>query len=88
MDEDISEMKLLRLIAAQLGFSVAMQTAREMFGKSYFACGAGEKATADQTAFQGIAQIYQALPNSLTDENIAHFPVGFHGNAKPAPTGS
>jgi hypothetical protein len=80
MATDTSDTKFLRLIAAQLGFSTAMQTAREMFGKSYFACGAAEKATVDQTAFQAIAQIYQALPKSLEDANMGQIPVGFQGS--------
>ena len=50
MAEENFNDNLLRMIAAELHFLSGMTAAREMFGKSYFFLGAGEKAKAQATA--------------------------------------
>jgi hypothetical protein len=57
-----------RWIAGTLYFSVRMQAAREMYGKSYFALGVVEQASLDQLVFvQVSAPNYEAM----TPENLA-----------------
>ena len=59
------ETDLLRMIAAELLFSVGMQAAREMHGKSYFALGQVEKAAIDQLVQMQIGANYQAITPEL-----------------------
>jgi hypothetical protein len=68
---------LLRAVVAQLHLLNGMTFAREMFAKSYFALGASEKATVDQTMLQMLAANYIALtPETLASQKTAE-PVGF-----------
>ena len=54
---------MLRMICASVYSSACMQTAREMFGKSYFALGVAEKVTVDQTTLLMIAsQLSERYP--------------------------
>ena len=69
---------LLRMVAAQLHFSNAMTAAREMFGRSYFSLGTGEKVAVDQAVFASTASNFQAItPEFLAGHKPPH-PVGFH----------
>jgi hypothetical protein len=52
---------LMRLVAGQLHFLLGITAAREMFGKSYFALGAPEKAALDQAVVTGVLGNYQVL---------------------------
>jgi hypothetical protein len=73
---------LLRAVVAQLHLLNGMTAAREMFGKSYFSLGGGEKATVDQTVFAMIAGNYQSLtPESLASQQ-AQQPVGFRAQVE------
>jgi hypothetical protein len=47
MAEENFDTNLLRWISAELYFLLGMQAAREMFGKSYFSLGAGERIAVD-----------------------------------------
>jgi hypothetical protein len=67
---------MLRMICGTLFYSASLQTAREMYGKSYFALGLGEKAVVDQSVFAQVAANYQ----SVTAENLA-------SQATPKPAG-
>jgi len=58
MPEEKFETNLLKLIAAQVYFLVGMFASREMYGKSYFSLGVGEKAALDQAVFAGVAGNY------------------------------
>jgi hypothetical protein len=60
MSDDFS-INLMRLIAAQQFYIAAMQTSREMLGKSYFSLGAQEKTAVDQAMLQNIGANYQSL---------------------------
>jgi hypothetical protein len=61
MAEEKFETNLLRAISAEIFVLVGMEMAREMFGKSYFALGVGEKGIVDQQAFGMIGGNYNAL---------------------------
>jgi hypothetical protein len=77
MPEEIFETNIMRFIAAQLYFSVTMQAAREMYGKSYFSLGVVEKADLDQLVFGAIAANYQAVtPEKLRTQTVQQ-PAGF-----------
>jgi hypothetical protein len=69
---------LLRMVAAQLHFSNAMAAAREMFGRSYFSFGTGEKAAVDQAVFASTASNFQAITPEFLAGHKQHQPVGFH----------
>ena len=62
-----------------------MTAAREMFSKSYFSLGVGEKAAVDQAMFGMISSYFQGI----TPEHLAvhkdHQPLGFHAPAKSQP---
>lgn len=70
-----------RMIAAELHVLTGLFAAREMFAKSYFSLGAGEKAIVDQTIFSMLAGNYQ----SVTPENLAAQkptePMGFRATS-------
>ena len=69
---------LLRMVAAQLHFSNAMTAAREMFGRSYFSLGAGEKVAVDQAVFASTASNFQAITAEFLAGHKPPHPVGFH----------
>ena len=53
MPEDFGE-NLLKMIAAELYFLLGMQASREMYGRSYFSLGAGEKQAVDQAVLGAV----------------------------------
>jgi hypothetical protein len=71
------ETNLLKMISAQLYFSLAMQAAREMYGKSYFSLGVAEKATLDGVVWQNVEGNFQALKPDFAMFQTAQKPVGF-----------
>ena len=76
MAEEKFETNVLRLIAAEIYFSLSMNAAREMFGKSYFSLGAVEKAAVDQAVLQAVGANYLAMtPEWLATPQAQ--PVGF-----------
>lgn len=61
---------LTRLACAELWTLVAMSASREMYGKSYFSLGAGEKAALDQTVLNSISgNYYTLIPEWFGDAN-------------------
>lgn len=72
---------LLRAAVAQLHLLNGLTFAREMFGKSYFALGAAEKATVDQTMINMLAGNYQSLTLEALASQKASEPVGFLAQA-------
>ena len=75
-DESFSD-NLLRAIAAELHLLTGMTAAREMYGKSYFSLGVGEKAAVDQAVLAMVAANYQWLtPESLAAQR-GQQPMGF-----------
>ena len=64
MAEDF-QLNILKLICAELYFLAGLTASREMYGKSYYALGVGEKAAVDQAVnsqiFGNLATITPAL---------------------------
>jgi hypothetical protein len=77
MAEENFTVNLLRLVAAQLWVSLGLQTAREMYGKSYFSLGAGEKAVVDQAVNTMTAGNYQLLTPAYLAAQNPKAPMGF-----------
>jgi hypothetical protein len=75
-DENFAD-NLMRVVAAELHLLNGLTAAREMFGKSYFSLGAGEKAAVDQAVLGMIAANYQwVTPENLAAQQ-AQRPMGF-----------
>ena len=68
---------LLRAVSAQLLLLNGMTAAREMFGKSYFSLGAGEKGAVDQAVLTMTAANYQSLTAETLRSTQTQQPVGF-----------
>ena len=75
-EEKFSE-NLLRMIAAELHVLSGLTAAREMYGKSYFSLGAGEKAAVDQAVFGMVAGNYQGITPEHLAAHKASEPMGF-----------
>jgi len=59
------------MIAAEFYFSLGMQAAREMYGKSFFSLGAGEQTAVNQAVFAGVSGNYQTLtPDFLKGRKV------------------
>jgi hypothetical protein len=74
MPEEIFSDNLLRTIAAELHLLNGMTAAREMFGKSYFALGLGEKTSVDHTVLQMLTANYHWVTAEIPR---VQGPVGF-----------
>jgi hypothetical protein len=61
MAEENFDTNLLRWISAELYFSLGMQASREMFGKSYFSLGPGERGAVDNAVGASVRGNYQAM---------------------------
>jgi hypothetical protein len=77
MAEDTFETKLLKLVVAELYFSLGMQASREMYGKGYFSLGVAEKVAVDQMVHQSVTANFQALTPDFVMFQTAQKPVGF-----------
>jgi hypothetical protein len=80
-EENFSD-NLMRAVAAELHFLNGMTAAREMFGKSYFSLGAGEKAAVDQIVVAHVASNYQAVTPSALALQTTQQPMGFRAQAE------
>jgi hypothetical protein len=76
MPDDKFDTNLLKVIAAELYFSLGLQAAREMYGKSYFSLGLGEKGCVDQAVLTAVSGNYNAItPDFLKNQPTP--PIGF-----------
>jgi hypothetical protein len=75
-EEKFSE-NLLRMIAGELHLLSSLIASREMFGKGYFALGAGERAILDQTLMTMTAGNYQAITPQFLAGQTPPQPMGF-----------
>lgn len=83
-DDDFS-INLMRAIYAQLHFQSGLSAAREMYGKSYFSLGTGEKIAVDQAVLGMVAANYQnTTAESLTGQKVQE-PMGFRVPTDPTP---
>lgn len=76
MTDDFN-VNLLKAIAAQNYYLCGLQTARELFGKSYFSLGFSEKVTVDQTTLAMVGGNYQMLTPEFLSQQRAQSTLGF-----------
>lgn len=84
MPEERFEDNLARMVGAVLFHMSHLMTAREMFAKSYYALGQGEKAVVDQTVFQTVAGYYASITPEMLKSQTAQAKAGF----QPQQTGA
>jgi hypothetical protein len=85
MPDEKFEISLLRFVAAELYFSLGLQVAQEMYGKSYFSLGLGEKAAVNQAVLGAVGGTYQTMTPEFLMAQVPKPPVGFQ---PPAQTGT
>lgn len=66
-----------RLSAAIESAQLSLAVAREMFGKSYFSLGVGEKEAVDRWVFSTISGNYQAITPEFLASQKDEQPMGF-----------
>lgn len=66
-----------RVTAAIQYFSLTLQAAREMYGKSYFALGVQEKLSLDQAVFANVGANYQSVTPENLQRQTSQQPAGF-----------
>lgn len=80
------ETNIIRAMFAELHFQTGMLAAREMFGKSYFALGQGEKIQVDQAVIGHVGANYNMLtPEWLAGQKQPN-PIGFQAPAQQPAT--
>ncbi len=85
MAEEKFETNLVKMIAAELYYLASLQTAREIFSKSYFSLGAAEKVAVDQMVLGTIGANFQAITPQLLMGQTSPSTVGFLAQTTPAP---
>jgi hypothetical protein len=79
------ETNLMRAQLAANAFSLGLQVARELLGKSYLSLSQTERAAVDQVVLAQLAANYQAItPEWLATQQVRQ-PVGFQGPTGTAP---
>jgi hypothetical protein len=86
--EEKFETNLMRMIAAELYFLSSLQSARELFGKSYLSLSVAEKAAVDQMVVGGIGGNYRALTPEVLKQQGIQQAVGFQNQPAPEQTKS
>jgi len=82
MAEEKFNDNLMRMVAAELHLLNSVTVAREMFGRGYYALGAGEKAIVDQTVFASVQGNYQAITPPFLASQATTQPMGFRAPAQ------
>jgi hypothetical protein len=77
MPEEIFETNIMRMLAAELYFSLSMNASREFYGKSYFSFSQIEKTALDQLVFSGVAGNFQAITPENLRKQTTQQPAGF-----------
>ncbi|PYX81378.1 MAG: hypothetical protein DMG70_19830 [Acidobacteria bacterium] len=78
MGEHSFEVDLLRLLVAEIWFAISMKAARELYGRSYFALGVGERLALEQVVAATLGAIYSEITPVLLrpqTKRIAGFQV-------------
>ena len=65
MGEHSFEGDLLRLLVAEIWFAISMKAARELFGRSYFALGMGERLALEQVVAATVGAMYSEITPAL-----------------------
>jgi hypothetical protein len=84
-DDELFTGDLIRMIAAELYSLTALTASREMFGKSYYALGLGEKESVDQTVLRHVGSNYTGITPELLRNQGLQQPVGFSAPQEPEP---
>lgn len=80
------ETNLMRAQLAATWFSLGIQTARELFGKSYLSLSQSEKSAVDQIVLASVAGNYQVItPEWLAAQQIQQ-PIGFQAPTRTEPS--
>jgi len=61
MGQQNFELDLLRLLVAELWFAISMKAARELYGRSYFALGVGERVALDHMMAATVGATYSDI---------------------------
>ncbi len=61
MGTEHPEVDLLRLLVAEIWFALSMKASRELYGRSYFSLGMGERFALDNTVASMVGANYFAL---------------------------
>lgn len=85
MAEEKFSDNLMRAIYAQLLFQSGLLAAREMYGKSYFSLGIGEKAAVDQAVIGMVASNYQNTTAEMLAGQKTQEPMGFRAPTERKP---
>ena len=83
MAEEGFETNLLKLLAAEVYFLLALTASRELYGKSYFALGVAEKAAIDQVLLGSVAANFQALTPEMLKAQVSQPKAGFQAQVVP-----
>jgi hypothetical protein len=78
MGQNNFEVDLLRLLVAEIWFAISMKAARELYGRSYFALGVGERLALDQVVAATVGATYSEITPALLrpqSKRIAGFQV-------------
>jgi hypothetical protein len=79
MGQENFEVDLLRFLVAELWFAISMKAARELFGRSYFALGLGERAALDHMLAVTVGATYLQITPALLRPELMRV-TGFRPN--------
>ena len=65
MGQQNFEVDLLRLLVAEIWFAISMKAARELYGRSYFALGVGERVALDHMIVATVGATYSVITPAL-----------------------
>ena len=65
MGQQNFEVDLLRLLVAEIWFAISMKAARELYGRSYFALGVGERVALDHVMAMMVGATYSDVTPTL-----------------------
>jgi hypothetical protein len=82
MAEDFTT-NMLRMICGTLYFSTSMQASHEMYGRSYFSLGAGERTALDQVVLASVAANFQNVTAEKLASQSTAKPAGFQIQSSP-----
>jgi hypothetical protein len=77
MAQGSGDIDLMHLLIAEIWCGISMKAARELYGRSYFSLGMGEKFALDQMLASMVATNYCALTPRLTSPPPPRSAAGF-----------
>ncbi len=85
-DEELFTSDLIRMVAAELYSLMSLTASREMFGRSYYSLGIGEKNAVDQIVLQQVGGNYVGITPELLRSQGLRQPLGFEIPSLPQST--